>query len=319
MSKTDIVTKSLDLAGRALTFEVGRLALRATSAVLARYGDTSVLVAVTIGKEDLKKDYFPLSVDYQERLYAGGRIKGSRWVKREGRPTDAEVLSGRLIDRSIRPHFPASFKKEVQVIITVLSVDTKNDADVLGIVAASAVLAISPIPWAGPVGAVRIGLAEGKLIVNPENGNRQGTDLDLVVTSTDKLICMLEAGAKQISEDVVYSAFETAHSENQHIIKLVSDLAEAVGQDKFSFKEPEFDSGLVAQISRDAKDMIADYVSSASTKEGVDIGAAISQLSQSVEDKLKVQVPLIVEDLLHKTIRQNILDKSQRPDDRLGK
>src|SRR3989344_6083775 len=311
-----ITSKSIELAGRTLTLEVGKYAQQATSAVYARYGDTSLLVTVVAGTEDSKKDYFPLSVEYQERLYAGGRIKGSRWVKREDRPTDAEVLSGRLIDRSIRPHFPASFKKEVQVIITVLSVDTKNDADVLGIVAASAVLAISPIPWAGPVGAVRIGLADGKLIVNPENGNRQGTDLDLVVTSNEKLICMLEAGAKQIPENVVYSAFETAHSENQHIIKLVSDLAEAVGQDKFSFKEPEFDSGLVAQISRDANDMIADYVCSASTKEGVDIGAAISQLSQSVEDKLKVQVPLIVEDLLHKTIRQNILDKSKRPDDR---
>ncbi|MBI2587595.1 polyribonucleotide nucleotidyltransferase, partial [Candidatus Amesbacteria bacterium] len=187
-----ITTKSLELAGRTLTLEVGKYAQQATSAVYARYGDTSLLATVVAGQQDSQKDYFPLSVEYQERLYAGGRIKGSRWVKREGRPTDAEVLSGRLIDRSIRPHFPKSYKKEVQVIVTVLSVDTKNDADVLGIVAASAALAISPIPWAGPVGAVRIGLADGQLIVNPENGNRQGTDLDLVVTSTAKLICMLE-------------------------------------------------------------------------------------------------------------------------------
>ncbi|TSC86818.1 MAG: polyribonucleotide nucleotidyltransferase [Microgenomates group bacterium Gr01-1014_16] len=311
-----ITSKSIELAGRTLTLEVGKYAQQATSAVYSRYGDTSLLATVVAGQEDSKKDYFPLSVEYQERLYAGGRIKGSRWVKREGRPTDAEVLSARLIDRSIRPHFPASFKKEVQVIITVLSVDTKNDADVLGIIAASAVLAVSPIPWNGPVAAVRMGLLDNQLVVNPENGNRQGTELDLVVSSTANLICMLEAGAKQVPEDLMFTALETAHKANQEINKLITDLTEAVGLDKFNFKEPEFNSELVAQISRDAKDLLADYVSSASTKEGVDIGAAISQLSQSVDDKLKSQVPLIIEELLHKTIRQNILEKSRRPDGR---
>lgn len=311
-----ITSKSIELAGRTLTLEVGKYAEQATSAVYARYGDTSLLATVVAGQEDTKKDYFPLSVEYQERLYAGGRIKGSRWVKREGRPTDAEVLSARLIDRSIRPHFPKAFKKEIQVIVTVLSVDNKNDADVLGIVAASAALAISPIPWAGPVGAVRMGLAEDKLIVNPDNGNRQGTDLDLVVTSTEKLICMLEAGAKQIPDTVVYSAFETAHSTNQVIIKLISDLAGEVGQPKLEVPAIELNSELTAQITRDAKSLISDYISSSSAKEGDNINAVISQLSESVNDKLKSQVPLIIDDLLHKTIRRDILDKSKRPDGR---
>src|SRR3989344_130298 len=166
-----VITKSNDLAGRTLSFEVGRLAPRTTSAVLASYGDATVLVSVDLGKEDLKKDYFPLSVEYQERLYSGGRIKGSRWVKREGRPTDAETLSARLIDRSIRPLFPKSFRRDVQVIITVLSVDILNDTDILDSVATSAALSISPIPWNGPIGTVRVGLQEGSPVINPTNGN----------------------------------------------------------------------------------------------------------------------------------------------------
>src|SRR5512136_372833 len=166
-----IVTKSQEIAGRPLTLEVGRLAGQATSAVLARYGDTVVLATVVVGSESLKKDYVPLSVEYQERLYAGGRIKGSRWVKREGRPSDDAVLSGRVIDRSIRPLFPKTYRHDVQVIITVLSVDGENDPDVLGLVATSAALAISPIPWNGPVSGVRMGYvhadgAEASLIVN---------------------------------------------------------------------------------------------------------------------------------------------------------
>src|SRR3989337_1509380 len=145
-----IITESFELAGRTLTLEVGRLAAQATSAVLARYGDSVVLATVVVGNEDTKKDYFPLSVDYQERLYAGGRIKGSRWVKREGRPTDAEVLSGRLIDRSVRPLFPKTFRREVQIINTVLSVDLENTPDVVSAIATIAAVAISNIPWSGP-------------------------------------------------------------------------------------------------------------------------------------------------------------------------
>src|SRR3989338_6094886 len=192
-----VVSKSIDLAGRVLSLEVGRLAQQATSAVLARYGDTVVLSTVVVGQEDSKKDYLPLSVEYQERLYAGGRIKGSRWVKREGRPTDAETLSARLIDRSIRPLFPKSFRRDVQVIITVLSVDILNDTDILASVATSAALSISPIPWNGPIGTVRVGLQEGSPVINPTNGNGEVIHLDLVISSTSDLITMIEAGGRQ--------------------------------------------------------------------------------------------------------------------------
>src|SRR5579872_5632889 len=151
---------SFNLGGKNLTFETGKLAPQATSAILERLGDTVVLVTVVAGKLREDIDYFPLSVEYIERLYAGGRIKGSRWVKREGRPSDEAILIGRLIDRSIRPLFPKEFKQEVQVIVTVLSVDGENEPDMLSLNAVSAALAISSIPWNGPIGAIRVGTAK---------------------------------------------------------------------------------------------------------------------------------------------------------------
>src|SRR3989338_10543747 len=156
-----VTSKSIEIGGRPLTLEVGRFAQQATAAVLARYGDTMVIATVVASARESNLDYFPLSVEYVERLYAGGRIKGSRWVKRECRPTDDAVLAGRVIDRSIRPLFPKSYKHDVQVIITVLSVDGVNDPDILGLVAVSAALSISSIPWAGPVSAVRMGYVRG--------------------------------------------------------------------------------------------------------------------------------------------------------------
>src|SRR3990167_262964 len=152
-----ITSKSIEIGGRPLTLEVGRFAQQATAAVLARYGDTMVIATVVASARESNLDYFPLSVEYVERLYAGGRIKGSRWVKREGRPSDDAILRARLIDRSIRPLFDQNFRKDIQVIITVLSVDGENEPDILGIIATSAALAISPIPWKGPIGSVRVG------------------------------------------------------------------------------------------------------------------------------------------------------------------
>src|SRR5476649_2737689 len=154
MKKT---SQTFDIAGKTLTLETGSLAGQATASVLARLGDTMVLVTIVSGKDRSDLGYFPLSVDYVERLYAGGKIKGSRWVKREGRPSDEAILAGRVIDRSIRPLFPKAFKNEVQIIITVLSVDGENEPDILALNAVSAALAISRIPWNGPVAAVRVG------------------------------------------------------------------------------------------------------------------------------------------------------------------
>src|SRR3989338_6322780 len=161
-----IISKAKEIGGRELTLEVGRFAEQATSSVLARYGDTMVLVTVVVSSPNPHLNYFPLTVEYVERLYAGGRIKGSRWVQREGRPSDDAILRARLIDRSIRPLFDTNYHHNVQVIITVLSVDGQNEPDMLGIIATSAALAISPLPWDGPIAAVRIGY------VPTENGHK---------------------------------------------------------------------------------------------------------------------------------------------------
>ncbi len=306
-----ITSKTLELAGRTLTLEVGRFAYRATAAVYARYGETSLLATVVLGAEDNKKDYFPLTVDYQERLYAGGRIKGSRWVKREGRPSDAEVLSGRLIDRSIRPLFPHHFKNEVQVTVTVLSVDVKNDADVLGIVAASAVLAISPIPWNGPVGAVRIGVAEDKLMVNPENGNRPGVGLDLVITSSDTVIDMIEAGANQVAEDQVQAGLELGFNTNKEIIGVISDLVAEVGQTKLSVPVPERNPDLVATVQRASKEMIAQAIDSAHGQPILErermYEASREAVAAGFDDKDKMAVKEIVDHIFTQTFRKNVL------------
>ncbi|OGD04119.1 polyribonucleotide nucleotidyltransferase [Candidatus Amesbacteria bacterium RIFCSPHIGHO2_12_FULL_48_14] len=311
-----VVSKSIDLAGRVLSLEVGRLAQQATSAVLARYGDTVVLSTVVVGQEDSKKDYLPLSIEYQERLYAGGRIKGSRWVKREGRPTDAETLSARLIDRSIRPLFPKDFRREIQVIVTVLSADLVNDPDVLGIIATSAAVAISPLPWSGPVGAVRVGLTDGQPVTNPQNGNRTGVDLDLVVASTDRLINMIEAGARQIPEDQVLTALQAGFTTNQDIIGLINSLITEVGRDKLSLATSPPPAKLVAELEKLLRPKLEDYISNFADKEGGHLDNVIAQAAADLEDKDKTFLPVIVENLLKKLVRTNILDKSRRPDDR---
>ena len=303
------MTKTLNIAGTPLTFEYGKFAAQATSAVTARYGDSVVFASVVIGREDKTKDYFPLSVEYQERLYAGGRIKGSRWVKRE-RNTDEETLSARLIDRSIRPLFPKEFKNEVQVIVMVLATDTKHDTDILAINAVSAALAISPIPWTGPVGATRIGLEKDQLVINPENGNREGVDLDLVVTSTDKLIPMIEAGANQTPEDQMMEAVKMAVSNNKLIVDSIQELVKEIGKDKIVIKKKPIDPAFVSEIEKKAKPMVDDFLDSASKKEGNSLGEIVLSLGEDL------QIPEIVENLVYKTLRKNILDKGLRADGR---
>src|SRR5579859_2293203 len=198
MDKKEI---TIDIGGKTLKLETGELAPQATSSVLATLGETVVLVTVVEGGKTAL-DYFPLSVEYGERLYAGGKIKGSRWVKREGRPSDEAVLSGRLIDRSIRPLFPKEYKNEVQIVVTVLSVDGENEPDILALNTVSAALAVSKIPWNGPIGAIRVGLVkeqEGNYdyILNPTTSEQEFSDLDLVVSQTKDKTNMIEAGALQ--------------------------------------------------------------------------------------------------------------------------
>lgn len=311
-----IVKKSLQVCGRTLTLETGRFAQQATSSVLATYGDTTVFAVVTMGQEDKKKDYFPLSVEYQERLYAGGRIRGSRWVKREGRATDAETLAGRLIDRSIRPLFPKTFRKEVQLVIMVLSTDKENDADILGSIASSAVLGISPLPWKGPISTVRVGFESEKLAANPINGNRQGTDLDLVVSSTKDLITMIEAGAKQVPEETVLQALELGFRQNQEIISFLEEFIAEAGLPKLELKLESASEEVVAAVKEKSASMLDEFISKAAFHEGDLLSELSSTVSSDFDETQKQYVSQILEELIHERIRKNILEKKQRPDGR---
>lgn len=194
------IEKTLDIGGRNLTLSTGHVADQATGAVMASYGETVVLATVVAAPMKNDPGYFPLSVEYQVRLYAGGRIKGSRWVKREGRPSDDDILTARLIDRSIRPLFPKNYKKEVQVIVTVLSVDLENTPDIPAALAVSAALASSSIPWKGPVGATKVGLVDSKYLTNPKEDELSKSEMDLIVSSTADATVMIEAGANEVEE-----------------------------------------------------------------------------------------------------------------------
>lgn len=321
---------ALEIGGKTLTLETGSLAKQATSSVLARLGDTMVLVTVVMGKERIDIDYFPLTVEYVERLYAGGRIKGSRWVKREGRPSDDSILTARLIDRSIRPLFPKEFKKEVQIIVTVLSVDGENSPDILSINATSAALALSPIPWKGPVGGVRIGYVkdptEGlrqKLIVNPGVAESDLAELDLIVSSIKSKILMIESGALQVEEDIVLEAIAKAQAENDRIINFIEDFAKKVGEKKETVIPDAKFAELVSILEKSYKDeivaLIKNRVDKESTSDSGDFIGKIIEEQKIKDERFNVDQKVIakaVEYILFKNIRENTLSKGIRPDGR---
>ena len=252
--------KSIELGGRKLTLKTGVLAEQATGAVLASYGETVVLATVVASPLKVDLGYFPLTVEYMERLYAGGRIKGSRWVKREGRPSDEEILSARLIDRSIRPLFPETFKKDVQVILTILSVDMENDPSILSAIATSAALAVSSIPWKGPIGAVRVGMKDGVYFTNPVDAEMMVSEMDLVVSSTKEAVLMVEAGAKEVSEEKVLGGIEFAQKEITKIIDAIVDLAKEVGSKKEVVEDAKIDAKLVSRVKKLISDKIPKIV-----------------------------------------------------------
>ncbi|MDP2585892.1 MAG: polyribonucleotide nucleotidyltransferase [Candidatus Levybacteria bacterium] len=327
--KNQKISASLEIGGKTLTLETGSLAQQATASVLARLGDTMVLLTVVMGKERTDVDYFPLTVEYVERLYAGGRIKGSRWVKREGRPTDDAILAARLIDRSVRPLFPKEFKKEVQIIATVLSVDGENSPDVLSVVAASAALAISPIPWEGPVGAVRIGYVKDKesgkagFIVNPGMAESELSELDLIVTSLKGKTLMLEAGALQVPETIVLEGVEKAQAENDKIIDFIEDMVKEIGAKKEGVKPNTTYLELIALLEKSYKDEIVGMIKSRMTKESS--GDASEFIEKIIEEQKardedfegdKKLIAKAIESIMFKSLRESTLIKGIRPDGR---
>ena len=239
---------TMDLAGRPLTLEVGKLAELANAAVMVTYGETSVLCCVTAAPRPRDGiDFFPLSVDFEEKLYAVGRIPGS-FNRREGRPGEKGVLTSRVIDRPIRPLFPHDFRNDVSVMCTVMSVDHDCSPEICGLIGTSAALAISDIPWNGPVGALKVGLVDGKLVFNPTSEQRKVSDLDVTVVSTGKKVVMIEAGANQVPNDVMFEAIRMAHEENQKQITLIGQMVAEIGKPKFDYPHADFDEELFQKI-----------------------------------------------------------------------
>ncbi|HJY98096.1 MAG TPA: polyribonucleotide nucleotidyltransferase [Patescibacteria group bacterium] len=313
------IEKSIELGGRTLTLTTGELAEQAAGAVTARMGDTVVLATVAASPLRQELDYFPLTVEYQERLYAGGRIKGSRWVKREGRPTDDEILSARLIDRSIRPLFPKNYKKDVQVIVMVLSVDGENDPSILGAIAASAAVHISHLPWKGPVAPLAVGLTEGKYVINPTNGDKESSNMDLVVSSTKEAILMIEAGAKEASEKEILGGIEFAVKEGKKVLGLIEDLSKEVGTERETFVEEKPSAELEKQVAKLVSDKMPALVKSMANHEGGQFDE-LTEISNAVIDQVTEAdakwVPGIIDHIKKDYIREQILKKSVRPDGR---
>ena len=232
-------TYETELAGRKLVFETGKMAGLANGSVLVRYGETVVIVNVTASKEPKDGiDFFPLSVDYEEKLYSVGKIPGS-FIKREGKPSDKAILTSRAIDRPLRPLFPKDFRNDVVVVATVLCVDQDNSPEVAAMIGASVALSISDIPFGGPTGAVNVGLVDGKIIINPTEEQREKSDLTLTVAGTEKKIAMIEAGANEIPDDIMLKAIKEGHKEIKKICKFIEKMKKEIGKPKFEYKSFE--------------------------------------------------------------------------------
>jgi polyribonucleotide nucleotidyltransferase len=242
------VKKSIQYGAHELTIETGEIARQADGAVMVTYGDTAVLVTV-VGKTEVKagQDFFPLTVDYQERTYAAGKIPGG-FFKREGRPSEKETLTSRLIDRPLRPLFPEAFYNEVQVVATVMSSDSEIDPDIPAIIGASAAMAISGIPFYGPLGAARVGYIDGEYIINPSATQMKDTELDLVVAATASAVMMVESEAKELPEDVMLGAVVYGHEQMQAVINMINELSAEVGKEAWDWTPPEPNTAVIEKV-----------------------------------------------------------------------
>jgi polyribonucleotide nucleotidyltransferase len=306
-------------AGRKLIIETGRLAKQAAGSALVQFGDTVVLAAVTVSPNQSPLPFFPLTVEYREKTYAAGKIPGG-FLKREGRPSDKEILCARVIDRSIRPLFPEGFKNEVQVFVTVMSADQENDADVVGVVAASAALSVSECPWNGPIAAVRVGKVEGNWILNPTFQQLEFSSLDITVSGSVDSILMVEGGALQISEAEVLEALKVAQKGIKEILGQVDKVTSKVKNPKMEWKKDEIDPKLVKRVAELCEKDLAKAIN-AKDKAGRAEGGkavrtkAIEVLTEEYPDNVK-QFGQLIEDVEYRVMRAQVLDKGERVDGR---
>ncbi len=316
---------TLSLGGRDLTIETGTLAKQASGSVTVRYGDTVVLATAVMSKEMSRiTGYFPLMVDFEERYYAAGKIKGSRFIKREGRPSDDAVLSGRAVDRTVRPLFDSRMRNEVQVVTTVLSYDGENDSDLVAMIAASAALTLSDIPWNGPIGAVRVGLTSEGFVLNPKTADRADSQLDLLVSGTKDKINMIECGAKEITEEQMGEAFEFAFEAIQKICHFILEVQKEAGKEKRAAAllvgSDEFE-GAIRGWCAELGMAEALYLKPKKAME-----AKIAEINKEIADRaaekfseeknLNEIISLVTDEFADEAVHENILTKGARPDGR---
>lgn len=321
-----IVEKSTDIDGQKLTLQFGKFAQAVDTSVFATLGDTAVLITVAVGPENPNIDYFPLFVEYAEKLYAGGIIKGSRWVKREGRPSDDAVLKGRIIDRSIRPLFPKTYKKQVQVVVTLLSVDGVNDAEILSAIAVSAALSVSSIPWAGPISTVRVGYItsgenkETAFILYPTENEQEFSELDLVVSSTKDKVLMIETKANSIKEEIIQEGIEKAKNENKKIIDFIEKLTKEIGKKKDVVPAEQANKEILKLVRSKYAKSIAEALKQAAATAGSEdkmMQEIVVRMYEDLEKKYDIkQIMGAITKNNYQNIKENILAKKIRPDGR---
>jgi polyribonucleotide nucleotidyltransferase len=307
-------------AGRPLMLETGRLAKQAAGSAVIRFGDTMVLAAVTVSPNISTLPFFPLTVEYREKTYAAGKIPGG-FLKREGRPSDDEILAGRIIDRSIRPLFPEGFKNEVQVFVTVLSADQENDADTLGVVAASTALSLSSVPWNGPLAAVRVGRVEGNWILNPTFQQLEFSTIDLVVSGSADSIVMVEGGSLEVSEAEMLEALKVAQKGIRDVIALEKQLMDKAGaRPKLKWAKAAADPVLQAKVRELAEAQMAQAIN-AKDKAGRAEAArqvrehTVTTLAEQFPDKGR-DIASELEDIEYRVMRKQVLEKGERVDGR---
>src|SRR6266404_1802204 len=308
------------IGGRVMSIETGRVAEQANGAVLVRYGET-VILATVVGSDEPREgiDFFPLTVDVEERMYAAGKIPGG-FIKREGRASEHAILACRLADRPLRPLFPKGYRNDVQIVITVISVDQENDPDNMGIVGASAALSISDIPFAGPVGAVRVGYIDDKLVINPLESQTSRSRLDLTIAGTADAVMMVEGGAKELPEELMLEAVRFGQETLQDIIKMQEKLMQAVNRAKRPFEPPPADNDLRQKV---AEFVYPRFEAAVNNPNKTTRSAALSTVQNELITTLGAQFPDRLRDIiafyekeLKAYVRNNILDNGTRPDGR---
>jgi polyribonucleotide nucleotidyltransferase len=316
-----VTTVETEIGGKRLILETGLMAKQASGAVVVRYGDTVVLSTAVASKvERANVDFLPLTVDYQEKAYAAGKIPGG-FFKREGRQSEKEILSSRLIDRPIRPLFPEGYYYDTQVIASVLSIGDESSMDLMGMISSSAALSISDIPFSGPIGAVRVGMIDGKLVINPGQKEIETSTLNLVVAGTADAIMMVEGGARELTEDQMLEALETAHREIKKIVALQKDLVAKVGKPKRTVKTVEIDKGLAEQVAALAMERLrTSIIISDKLERQRTLDALLDEIKQKLkkedEPTRNVQISTIFFGLEKDEVRKIILEKSIRTDGR---